>query len=82
MYNPEYRLSPEDERKIRTAMQEAVDKWTSAEGVEASWGDLPTLERIGAHSIGCALHDLREEERKFVLRWAYASIGIDASDLD
>lgn len=57
-----YRLAREDERRIVDRMAETLADWTSATS------DHDALVRIGAHAIGCSLHDLRAVE----IAWIHA----------
>lgn len=68
-----YRLTEEDERTIREAMAAAADEWMHV-GAGTRFAYRDTLERIGAHSIGCGLSDLREPERAWLEEAATACL--------
>ncbi len=74
MNGTDYRLTEEDETRIRVALRRAVSEW-DASPVSGSYridaAARVTLQRIGAHAIGCGLDDLRSVE----LEWIDNEIG-------
>ena len=73
-----YRLTPADEDRIRTAIADAVDRWSYGRGAGnryvPSAQDLTTLERIAHRSIGCDHSDLRDVE----LAWIAERVAMTA----
>ena len=63
-------------------MTDTVREWT-ADGVRVgqhaalTWTHAETLQRIGAHAIGCAEHDLRDSERAWIARRAREALGLE-----
>lgn len=78
----EFRLTAEDEERVRSRQAEAVETWRR-EGPSWTPGsvDLEALYRLGCHSIGCSDADLREVERDWIRARAREAAGLEASGL-
>lgn len=61
----EYRFTVEDETRISAAIRGTLRTWGDPATIGAESVD--ALERIGAHAIGCSVHDLRDSERQWVV---------------
>lgn len=70
-----YRLTTADEAKIIQALEGACNEWRAQGGTPRETTDLPTLLRLGAHSIGCSLHDLRDSEIDWIEERAKEAIA-------
>lgn len=74
-----YRFTAEDEARIRAAVAEFASGLPASHGSQAKLVHAEQAARVGASSIGCGLHDLREVE----VAWIYtearrALVGIPA----
>lgn len=56
------RLTDEDRDKIRARIGETIAELRRP----ATWADVPALERIAAHAIGCNAYDLRTVELEWI----------------
>ncbi len=57
------RLSDADRRVMTDRCLSVVRGWRDAvAGYRPGYGDLPSLERVAVHSIGCSFADLRDVE--------------------
>jgi len=73
----ENRLSDTDRETIRSAQATQVSNWRGwGSNWKASYGDVPTLERIGYHAIGCDERDLRESELDEIRTATLAVLGL------
>lgn len=61
----DYRLTDADENRMRVAIRNAYKEYRPKPRLTGEVVD--TLERIGAHSIGCSVFDLRECERQWIV---------------
>lgn len=61
-----YRFSVEDETRIGAAVTGAYRAFGEPRHIDATTAD--ALERIGAHAVGCSVHDLRDSERQMLRR--------------
>lgn len=62
-----YRFETRDEDAIRDRIAATLNQWR-ADGLRTFDGTaLLALERVGAHAIGCGLHDLRDCERQWIV---------------
>lgn len=59
------RLTEGDRARVIAAVAGACAEWRAAGGTP-SIRDLKTLARLGANSIGCAEHDLRQSELDWI----------------
>lgn len=57
------RLTDGDRDRMRAAVVEMVTRCPGGLAVPVPPATLCTLERVGAHAVGCGLHDLRDSER-------------------
>lgn len=72
-----YRLTPEDEQRVRDAVDAHYTAVCDEAGSTDGSGvrvDFDQAERIACHAIGCAVHDLRPIE----LDWIAQTIGARA----
>jgi hypothetical protein len=66
-----YRLTEADEATVLAALNEKVADWSNRRsGPFDRATAMVALTRIGAHAIGCSLHDLRDVEIDWVERHA------------
>ena len=66
-----YRLTAEDERLVRAAIDGALERWNQHQPrgpVTLDAATVDNLTRIGAHAIGCSIHDLRPVELAWIRR--------------
>ncbi len=71
----DFRLTDSDTERVVAAIRHHVIAWEAA-GSNARWGDVLTLQRLGAHAIGCSLHDLRDIEVKWIEAQAIIVAGL------
>ena len=57
----ENRLTATDRERIAARLAELRDEWR-INGHTYRPADAAVVERVGAHAIGCATHDLRDSE--------------------
>ena len=70
------RLTPGECGRITEAIESAVKGY--GVNYRPTHADIPTLERVGAHAIGCTLGDLRESERGYLLAAVIVATGLDS----
>lgn len=71
------RLTDDDRRRVSEAIEalaaQLPAEWTPGQRLEAAM----TASRLGAHAIGCGLHDLRPVEQDWIHAEARRILGGD-----
>lgn len=68
------RFTDADRATIIARLAEVTAAWPRTHNATVG-ADGETLTRVGAHAIGCGLHDLRQSEEDEVRTFAAAAIG-------
>lgn len=72
------RFTDEDRSIAAEAMRVATRRWCTRDGWEAEAGRLAVYAApVGAHAIGCSLHDLRDSEVEWLEATARRMLGLD-----
>jgi hypothetical protein len=67
------RLTGEDRNVIHGRLAEIVASWRDH---TPRYEDIPALERLGHHAIGCTIHDLRDAELDEIRAMALAAANL------
>lgn len=64
----ENRMSTEDKARVRNRIASTIEEWAKHSTLNQQRADngLATLIRLGAHSLGCSLHELRRSEIEWI----------------
>lgn len=78
-HGTEYRLTPADEERAKAAIVELLTGWNrfGGKGCVYTPADAITVLRVGAHSLGLSVNDMRDTE----LEWMAATCAEAATDL-
>lgn len=70
----ENRLTDHDRNAITARLDEVIAGYGP---YIAGWSDVPTMERIAAHAVGCCHDDLRDSEMSEIRAIVLTSLGLD-----
>ena len=73
------RLTDSDRSTITARLAETAAKYRHPSSLPNTprWSDVPTMERVAAHAIGCSADDLRDSEMSEIRAIVLTSLGLE-----